>query len=247
MKIDIVTIFPEMFESATQSGVLSIAQKKSLLELNLVNLRDFTSDKHGQVDDLPYGGGPGMVMKAEPFFNAVEYLKKKGGAKEGRAKVIAFSPQGERFDQNMAYDMAKEKHLVLLCCRYEGVDERVKETLIDRDISMGDYVVSGAEYPAMLFADAVVRLLPGVLGDEESLLEESFSPGLLEYPQYTRPYDFRGLKVPDVLLSGDHEKIRLWRRAMMLKVTEQKRPDLFSRLTLSDEDKRLLEKFEKDN
>lgn len=240
MKIDIVTIFPEMFTSAIESGILAIASKKSLLNLEIVDLRDFTEDKHGQVDDVPYGGGPGMVMKVEPFFNAVKFLKKS------RSKIILFSPQGRLFDQDMAHKMAKEEHLILLCSRYEGVDERVRENLVDDDVSMGDYVLSGAEYPAMLFADAVVRLIPGVLGAEGSLLEESFSDGLLEYPHYTRPYEYLKMRVPDLLLSGNHEKIRLWRRSEMLRITREKRPDLFLKLNLSEEDKGLLEKIDKD-
>ncbi len=243
MKLDIVTIFPEIFKSPIKSGILAIAKKKALLDIRVHDLRDFTSDKHGQVDDVPYGGGPGMVMKAQPFFEAVKALS---GEAEIKPKVVLFSPRGARFDHNLAARMAGEKHLILLCPRYEGVDERVIDHLADDLISMGDYVLSGAEYPAMLFSDAVVRLIPGVLGDEDSLLEESFTSGLLEYPHYTRPNEYMGYPVPEVLLSGDHERIRRWRRGKMLQITKEKRPDLFKELFLSEEDKELLKKSDKE-
>lgn len=238
MQIDIVTIFPEMFSGPFSESILGKAVKKGLLVLNVVNLRDFSGNKHRKVDDYPYGGGAGMVMKPEPFFDAVDFLRKN--AKQGEPHVILMSPQGKTYSQSVAQRLAQEKHLVLLCGHYEGVDERVRQYLVHEELSIGDYVLTGGELPAMVVVDSVARLLPGVLGDEHSAREDSFSTGLLEYPQYTRPREYRGLKVPEVLLSGNHGLVAKWRRQQSLKRTLQRRPDLLRSIELSQEDQRLL-------
>ncbi|MHC4605872.1 MAG: tRNA (guanosine(37)-N1)-methyltransferase TrmD [Planctomycetota bacterium] len=228
MKIDVVTLFPAMFEGILRESILKIAQQKGLAEVNLLNLRDFSPDKkHRKVDAPPYGGGPGMVLQAEPAFGAVEYLRSKGREK---SKLVLLSAAGVRLDQTLARELAREKGLVLLCGHYEGVDERVVEGLDPLEISIGDYVLTGGEVPAMVLLEAVVRCLPGVLGCGESLGQESFSEGLLEYPQYTRPQEFRGMKVPDVLVSGNHAQIEKWRREESEKRTRERRPDLWEKL-----------------
>lgn len=221
MKISIISIFPEMFNSPFNYGTLKIAQDKGLIEISLIDLRDFTEDKHHQVDDEPYGGGPGMVMKPEPFFKAVEGIKPNKGD-----PVVLMTPQGHPLNQKIVDSFSLHNHLVLLCPRYEGIDERVRTNLASHEISIGDYVLSGGELPAMVFIDSVVRKLEGVLGSTESLIEESFAQNLLEYPQYTRPADFRGLKVPEILLSGNHQEIKNWRQKQALERTAKKRPDL---------------------
>ncbi len=223
MIISIVTIFPGMFEGVLGESILKRAQGKELVTFNLVDLRDFTEDKHKSVDDYSYGGGCGMVMKPAPFFKAVEYLQEKIA---GESHVVLMSPRGTPFTQKKAACLTSRNHLILLCGHYEGIDERVKEHLATEEISVGDYVLTGGEIPAMVVADAVTRLIPGVLS-EEAVADESFSAGLLEYPQYTRPQDFRGLKVPEILLSGDHKKIEEWRRQEAYQQTLNKRPDLF--------------------
>ncbi len=197
--------------------------EKELVTINIRDLRDYTNDKHRQVDDCPFGGGPGMVMKPEPFFDAVEFVRREQVGSS--TKTLLMSPQGKVFSQQKAHELSQMEHLVILCGHYEGVDERVRLFLADEEISIGDYVLTGGELAAMVVVDAVVRLLPGAL-NQLSLDEESFSSGLLEYPQYTRPRDFRDMKVPDVLLSGDHERIRHWREQMALKRTKERRPDL---------------------
>lgn len=202
-------------------------------------MRDFTEDKHKTVDDYPYGGGSGMVMKPEPIFRAVRSLKRED------SEVILLSPSGDLFNQKIAEELSKKNHLILICGRYEGVDERVK-SIITKEISIGDYVLTGGEIPAMVIVDAVVRLVPGVLGDPDSLREESFQWGILEYPQYTHPRDFEGMKVPDILLSGNHEKIRRWRRKEALRKTFLKRPDLLEKTNLTQEDLELLEEIKKE-
>jgi tRNA (guanine37-N1)-methyltransferase len=222
MKISIVTIFPRMFEGVLEESILKRAREQGLVEFQVADLRDFTEDRHKSVDDYSYGGGPGMVMKPEPFFRAVEHLKQ--GYPEG-AHVVLMSPQGNLFHQGKARELSEQPGLILLCGHYEGVDERVREFLADEEISVGDYVLTGGEIPAMAVLDAVTRLLPGVL-PEASLAEESFAGGLLEYPQYTRPREFRGMEVPEVLLSGDHGRIRRWREEEARKRTLMRRPDL---------------------
>lgn len=220
LRIDIITLFPDIFFGPLASSIVGRARKENIVDINVVDLRNYTHDKRKTVDDKPFGGGPGMLMKPEPLFEAVESLKKDG------AKVILTTPRGERFSQSMARELSKESHLIVICGHYEGVDERVKTALVDMEISIGDYVLTSGNLPAMVITDAVVRLLPGALGCPESEVDESFSDGLLEYPQYTRPAEFRGLKVPEVLLSGNHAEIEKWRRAESLNSTRTNRPDL---------------------
>ncbi len=238
MRIEILTTFPQMIEAVVGESILGRARARGIIEVEAVNLRDFTEDRHRTVDDEPYGGGPGMVMKCEPVFKAVETLTSRAGA--GRPRVILMTPQGRRLNQKIVEELARENHLILICGRYEGVDERIREHLVDDEISIGDYVLSGGELPALVVTDAVSRLISGVLGAEESLVSESFSSGLLEYPQYTRPADFRGYKVPEVLLSGNHAEIEKWRRREALRRTLQRRPDLLETAQLAEEDRRIL-------
>jgi tRNA (guanine37-N1)-methyltransferase len=223
MRIDVVTLFPRMFEGVVGESILKIAQDKGLATVNLVDLRAFTTNKHKKVDAPPFGGGPGMVLMADPVFRAVEHLRAAGAEKSA---LVLLSPSGRTLNQAVARDLAKEPGLILLCGHYEGFDERVIEGLKPLEISIGDYVLTGGEIPAMAVLDAVVRLLPGVLGSAESLDDESFSAGSLEYPHYTRPREYRGMKVPEVLLSGDHEEIKKWRRKMSDERTKRRRPDL---------------------
>lgn len=220
LRIDIVTLFPEIFFGPLNSSIVGRAREKKLVEINAINLRDFTHDRHQTVDDVPYGGGPGMLMKADVLSEAVLSLRKPD------TMVILTGPRGKKFDQKMARELAAKSHLVILCGHYEGVDERVRQLLVDREVSIGDYILTSGNLAAMVMTDAVVRLLPGALGDDASGEDESFESGLLEYPQYTRPPEFNGLKVPDVLLSGDHEKIAKWRRAEAMRITLAERPDL---------------------
>ncbi len=227
MNVDIVSAFPRMFESVFGESIIKRTIEKELVAIRIWDLRDFTSDKHRQVDDCPFGGGPGMVMKPEPFFQAVEFIQ-DGNKHLTNRRTLLMSPQGATFSQQKAVQLSKVEHLVILCGHYEGVDERVRLSLVDEEISIGDYVLTGGELAAMVLVDAVIRLLPGALKDA-SLEEESFSSGLLEYPQYTRPREYRNMKVPDILLSGDHEKIRKWREQMSLQKTRERRPDLLSR------------------
>lgn len=224
MRIDILTLFPEMFENVFGHSILKIAREKNLVQYNLYNIREY-ADNRRCVDDRPYGGGPGMVMKPEPVFNTVEAIERQTDA---RSKKILLTPQGHRFSQSIAGELAKEPYLMLICGHYEGFDERIRIGLNTMEISIGDFVLSGGEIPAMVVIDAVVRLIPGVLGDLESITNESFSDVLLEYPQYTRPSEYRGMKVPEVLMSGHHQKIKEWQREHAVKRTLEKRPDLFS-------------------
>ena len=235
MRIDIITIFPGMF-TALESSIVRRAVDAGQVEIEITDLRSYANNKHRNVDDYPYGGGPGMVMQPEPFFLTLEHLQ-ASDARQG--PVILLSPRGKRFSQAKARELAKRERLFLLCGHYEGIDQRVQDVLVDEEISLGDFVLTGGEIPAMAVADAVVRLLPGVL-PAESTLQESFSEGLLEYPQYTRPAEFRGMSVPDVLLSGNHEKIRRWRREQSLLQTLRSRPELLPATKLSDEEKRIL-------
>ncbi|HTY45372.1 MAG TPA: tRNA (guanosine(37)-N1)-methyltransferase TrmD [Patescibacteria group bacterium] len=222
MRIDIITIFPRMFEPVLGESIVKRAQEKGKIKICVHDLRNYSDDKHRKVDDRPFGGGAGMVMRPEPLFKAVKALT-------GRGKVILLSPQGRRLDQTLARKLSACAHLVLVCGHYEGIDERVREELVDEEISIGDYVLTGGELPAMVLVDCLVRLIPGVLGDKNSLNFESFEGNLLEYPHYTRPADFKGLKVPAVLVSGNHTKIEAWRKQQALRITKKKRPDLLRR------------------
>lgn len=241
MQIDILTLFPEMFEGPFSVSIIKRAGEKGLININTINIRDFAHDKHRIVDDYPFGGGAGMVMKPEPIFEAVDFARRGSAVSP---KVILLCPQGQVFNQETAKRLANEKSLIFICGHYEGIDERVREKLVDEEISIGDFVLTGGELPAMVIIDALIRLIPGVLGEEESFVTDSFYDGLLEYPQYTRPREYAGLAVPDILLSGDHEKIRKWRRAKSLKRTMERRPDLLQGLELNKEDKALLEREE---
>lgn len=223
MRIDVLTLFPEMFESPLSYSILKRAQERNIVEIVLSNIRDFSINRYNKVDDKPYGGGPGMVMMAKPVFDCVEHVQ---GQCPEPGKLIMLTPQGRRFDQQKAIELSSEKRLVFIAGRYEGFDERIRQGLDVEQLSIGDYVLSGGELGAMIVIDAVVRLLDGALGDNNSATDDSFSDGLLEYPQYTRPEDFRGMKVPDVLLSGDHAKIAQWRKEQSLERTRKWRPDL---------------------
>ena len=223
MKVDVLTLFPGMFAGVMDESILRRAQEKRRLELTIRNLRDWTHDRHRTVDDEPYGGGPGMVLKPEPIFEAIEELAGE------TTQVVMLSPQGQPFRQSKARELAGHEHLLMLCGAYEGFDERVR-SLVNHELSIGDYVLTNGALPAMVVIDAVTRLLPGVLGDDSSSVEESFSENLLEYPQYTRPADFRGMKVPEVLLSGDHGAVEEWRQEQAVERTAQRRPDLLKEI-----------------
>jgi tRNA (guanine37-N1)-methyltransferase len=230
VKIDILTLFPEICRAPLSESMMKRAQENEMVDLHIHNLRDWTTDKHHIVDDAPFGGGQGMVMKPEPIFAAVEELrdpaKKTSNVQLARSKVILMSPAGRRFDQRMATELSREPHLIIICGHYEGIDHRVIEHLVDTEISIGDYVLTNGAIAAVVLVDAVVRLLPGVLGHEQSAADDSFSAGLLEAPQYTRPAEFRSWKVPDVLLSGNHAEIAAWRKEKALRRTRENRPDL---------------------
>ena len=240
MTFDIVTIFPRMVEAGLAEGVVGRGRERGLLDVTVHNLRDFTSDRHHVVDDVPFGGGPGMVLKPEPMFVAVETIRERRGQLDA---VVMTSPAGRPFAQEEAKRLAGCGHVVILCGRYEGVDERVRDTLATDEISIGDYVLSGGEIPALVIVDAVARLVPGVVGDEQSVEADSFTRGLLDYPHYTRPAEFRGLRVPDVLLSGHHGEIRRWRRQTAIARTVERRPDLLVGAELDDEERRMLREY----
>ena len=223
MKIDVLTLFPAMFAGPLDESIIQRARADGLLELAIHNLRDYTHDRHRTVDDKPFGGGPGMVLKPEPIFEAVESLAREN------TRVILLTPAGRRFHQAIARELARRQHLLLVCGSYEGVDERVREELVSDELSIGDYVLTNGALPAMVIIDAVTRLLPGALGDDRSSQDESFSRGLLEYPQYTRPAEFRGVKVPEVLLSGNHAEIEKWRLEQAKQRTKERRPDLIGK------------------
>jgi len=244
MKVDVVTIFPAAFAPLDVS-MIGRARERGLLEVRIWDLRDFTADRHRQVDDAPYGGGAGMVMKVEPFFAAVEAIRTQRGTPASR--IILTSPQGRPLTQDLARDLAGEEHLILLCGHYEGVDERVREGLATDEISIGDYVLTGGELAAMVIIEAAARFIPGVIGDAASVAADSFADGLLDYPHYTRPPEFRGMRVPEVLLSGHHDAIRRWRRAQRLRRTLERRPDLLKAEALREEDQRLLEELDVDD
>jgi tRNA (guanine37-N1)-methyltransferase len=243
MKFDILTLFPNMFSSPLRESILGKAIEKGLIQIRTVNIRDFTSDKHQVVDDTPYGGGQGMVMKVEPIARAIESVKSQNPS----AWTVYLTPQGKPLHQDLARRLSTQPHLILLCGRYEGVDERVRESFVDEEISIGDYVLTGGELAAMVVIDAVSRFIPGVLGSDRSAEEDSFYNSLLEYPQYTRPPNFRGHCVPEVLLSGNHSAISLWRRKEALRQTSLRRPDLLAKAELTEEDKKLLEEILKEN
>ena len=226
MHIDVLTLFPEMFAGVLGESIVKRALEKGLASVTLTNFRDYATDKHRSVDDKPYGGGPGMVLMCEPLFAAVEDVSRKGPAVD---EVILLTPQGRKYDQKLATELSTKKRLVLIAGHYEGFDERIRTELATMEVSVGDYVLSGGEIPALVLIDSLIRLLPGALGDDDSSKEESFSHDLLEYPQYTRPAEFRGMTVPEILLSGNHEKIRQWRHEQAVERTERKRPDLNDR------------------
>lgn len=245
MRIDILTLFPQMFEAPFSFGIFKRAVDNNLVSINLHDIRDYTHDKHHTADDYPYGGGPGMVLKPEPIFEAVEAIKSDIGAKEEvRAlPIILLTPQGRLFSQQIAQELAKYSHLILICGHYEGVDERVREHLVTDEISIGDYVLTGGELPAMVVIDTVVRLLPGVLGSEASPANDSHANGLLEYPQYTRPAEYRGWSVPEVLISGNHAQIAKWHREQTIRRTLERRPELLDKTNLCLEEKQLVERL----
>ncbi|WP_172194421.1 tRNA (guanosine(37)-N1)-methyltransferase TrmD [Saccharibacillus qingshengii] len=278
MRIDVLTLFPEMFEGVFGASILGKARDKGLVKLSAVNFRDYSTNKHGQVDDTPYGGGGGMVLKPEPIFAAVEDLLSRpelaadaassasadrtgeapaaasaseeslsaSAASGSRPRIVLLCPQGETFTQQKAEEFAREDHLIFICGHYEGYDERIRIGLVTDEISIGDYVLTGGELPAMVMIDSTVRLLPGVLGNENSAITDSFSTGLLEYPHYTRPTEFRGMQVPDVLLSGHHAHIEAWRRRESLRRTLQRRPELLDRLTLTKQEQKWLEELKRE-
>lgn len=235
MIFDVVTIFPAMFEGPMSTSMVGLAQERGLVEFRAHDLREFTHDRHRTTDDYPYGGGPGLVMKPEPIYEAVEAIQ---SLEDEPGFVLFFTPSGMPLTQALVTSLAEKERLVLVCGRYEGFDERAL-ALADLQLSIGDYVLTGGELPAMVLVDAVSRLVPGVLGDEESAVDESFSAGLLEYPQYTRPASFRGMEVPEVLRSGDHARIAAWRREMSVRTTARVRPDLLARTSLSDHERAL--------
>ncbi len=238
MRFDVVTIFPDFFRDFLSFGVLGRALKRGIIEIKIHNLRDYSTDKHKKVDDKPYGEETGMVLMPEPVFNAVENVKIKNSS-----LVILLSPQGKLFNQEIALRLSTFSQIILICGRYEGVDERIREYLIDEEISIGDYVLSGGEIPAMVIIDAVSRLIPGVVGKEESIRKDSFFSEILDYPRYTRPRNFRGFMVPEVLLSGNHEKIKKWQEEKAIENTLKKRPDLLGKIRLTEEQKSIIKKI----
>ena len=237
MRFDIVTIFPRMIEAALADGILARAIQRELLTVRATDLREFTEDRHRTVDDVPYGGGPGMVLKPEPLFRAVEAIAQQSGAPQA---VVMVSPQGRQFTQGEAARLASLDRVVILCGRYEGIDDRVRENLATEELSIGDYVLSGGELPALVIVDAVARLIPGVVGDEDSVAGDSFSRGLLDFPHFTRPAEFRDWKVPDVLVSGHHGEIRKWRKRQALELTLMRRPELLADAELDVEEQEIL-------
>jgi len=257
LRIDFITIFPKMFEPLIAEGIIARGIKQGLLDIRVWDLREYATDKHRSTDDEAYGGGPGMVMLAEPVLRAVEAVgdwrleigdsKNQSPISNLQSPIIMTSPQGRTFTQAVARELAAKQHLIILCGRYEGFDERIRETLQPDEISVGDFVVSGGELPAMLIADATARMIEGVVGNSGSVEEDSFFRGLLDYPHYTRPEELRGMKVPEVLLSGHHENIRKWRKEQSLRRTLKNRPDLLQKAELDDEAKRILRRIENEN
>lgn len=259
MRIDVLTLFPDMCEGVFSTSILGKAREKGIVSLNAVNFRDFSGNKHNSVDDTPYGGGGGMVLKPDPIFAAVEHVLARSavdsgqdGAAEGnvaedstavKPRIILMCPQGQTYNQQIAEELAQEQHLIFICGHYEGYDERIREHLVTDELSIGDYVLTGGELPALTVIDSVVRLQPGALGNETSAVTDSFSTGLLEYPHYTRPAEFRGWKVPDMLLSGHHANIEVWRREQALQRTLERRPDLLETAVLTEKDKQTLKRL----
>lgn len=235
MRFDILTLFPDFFEKLKSFSIIGRALKEEIITLNAINIRDFSKDKHKRVDDYSYGGGPGMIMTPEPIYEALQAVK------SNNSKTIYLSPQGQQLTQNIANDLSNEEHLIFLCGHYEGIDNRIISNNIDMEISIGNYVLTGGEIPAMVMIDSITRLLPGVLSNEESYINESHYEGLLEYPQYTRPREFKGHSVPEVLLSGDHQRIEEWREYQSIKTTLEKRPDLIDKIKLTKRQKKILE------
>ncbi|MFC7784392.1 MULTISPECIES: tRNA (guanosine(37)-N1)-methyltransferase TrmD [unclassified Rossellomorea] len=242
MRIDVLSLFPPMFEGILGESILKKAHEKEAVSYNVINFREYADNKHNQVDDYPYGGGAGMVLKPQPIFDAVDALKSE---QQSKPRVILMCPQGERYTQQKAEELAKEDHLVFICGHYEGYDERIREHVVTDEISIGDYVLTGGELGAMVVIDSVVRLLPGVLGNEDSPILDSFSSGLLEHPHYTRPSDFRGMKVPEELISGNHRLIDEWREKESLRRTYERRPDLLESYKLTDRQKAWIEEWRK--
>ncbi|WP_017753704.1 tRNA (guanosine(37)-N1)-methyltransferase TrmD [Calidifontibacillus oryziterrae] len=240
MKIDVLTIFPEMFAGVLGQSILKKAEERNLVSYHVYNFREFSTDKHQKVDDYPYGGGAGMVLTPQPIFDAVHHLTKEAKIKP---RVILMCPQGERFTQAKAEELASEEHLIFICGHYEGYDERIRQFVVTDEISIGDYVLTGGELASMVVIDSVVRLLPGVLGNKESAPCDSYSSGLLEYPHYTRPADYKGLKVPEQLLSGNHKAIEEWRAKEALRRTYERRPDMLEHRKLTDAEKKWLDEF----
>ncbi|MFD0680178.1 MULTISPECIES: tRNA (guanosine(37)-N1)-methyltransferase TrmD [unclassified Paenibacillus] len=240
MRVDVLTLFPDMFDGVFSASILGKARDKGLVDLHTVNFRDYANNKHNTVDDYPYGGGGGMVLKAEPIFSAVEALTDSLNG-SNKPRIILMCPQGEPFSQRKAEELSKEEHLIFICGHYEGYDERIREYLVTDELSIGDYVLTGGELPAMVVIDSVVRLLPGVLGNETSAVTDSFSTGLLEYPHYTRPVQFRDWEVPEILVSGHHANIEQWRRRQAIWRTWQKRPELLEQVELTAKEKQWLE------
>lgn len=241
MKIDFLTLFPEMFHGVLNESILKKAQEKEAVQFRVINFREYSTNKHKNVDDYPYGGGAGMVLTPQPIFDAVDEIRKQV---DTEPKVILVCPQGERFTQTKAEQLATEDHLLFICGHYEGYDERIREHLVTDEISIGDFVLTGGELASMVITDSVVRLLPGVLGNEDSPVQDSYSSGLLEHPHYTRPADFRGMVVPDVLLSGNHKRIEEWREEESLRRTFQRRPDLLKTYPLTEKQKSFIKQWE---
>ncbi len=230
LTIDVITIFPQLFENITNYGVIKEGKLQNICKVNIHNLRDYTADKHKKVDDRPYGGGPGMVMTVQPIDDAVTHIKKVNrGVNKDLQKVVLLSPRGKRLNQQILRYLSELENVVLICGRYEGVDERVRGLVADMELSIGDYVLTGGEIPAMVILDGVIRLLEGIVGKKESLMEESFENNLLDFPQYTRPEVYKGLKVPEILTAGNHEEIKKWRKDKAIEITRKKRPDLFDK------------------
>jgi tRNA (guanine37-N1)-methyltransferase len=227
MRFDIITVFPELFTGVLECGILRRARQSGLVDIRIINLRDFAKDKHRSVDDRPYGGGEGMVFMPGPLFEAIEFCR--GGEMDWKGQVVLMSPQGKTWSQDSAAEFSTIPHLLLICGRYEGVDQRVIDNLVDREISIGDFILTGGEIPAMAVLDSVVRLIPGALGCSDSAVNESFTTGLLDHPQYTRPAEYRGYSVPEVLLSGDHAKIEKWRKEQAIDKTKRARPELITK------------------
>lgn len=239
IRFDILSLFPEMFESPFNFSILKRARENNLLDVHLHNIRDYAKDKHRVTDDAPYGGGGGMVMKVEPVDRALTAIADEGN----RGLIVLLTPQGEPFNQEMARELSSCSRIILICGHYEGLDERIRSYLVDREISIGDYILTGGELSAMVVVDAVSRLVPGILGNNESAFTDSFSDGLLEYPHYTRPANYRGMQVPDVLLSGNHREIQMWRRKESLRRTYLKRSDLLNKMKMSEEDRKIFEEI----